>query len=262
MADTQTKEYSRFDIHQRIQHIMMFTSFILCTFTGLPLKFAYTGWGQSLAAFWGGADLMLKIHLSGAAVMLASCVYHLIYLIIILANRKTRSWATLPSPKDFKDLADNMKYLLGFSEKQAYWDRYTYKEKFDYWAVFWGIFMIGGSGLMMWFPDIATAIVPRWFIDASRAAHSDEAVLAIVVIFFWHFYNVHFSPTFFPMNKLWYQGTMSRELMIHEHPAELDRLEGKVHETEKGSMNRPEKDDLSMDLVGGEVPGEKISHRS
>ncbi|MDA8441437.1 MAG: cytochrome b/b6 domain-containing protein [Peptococcaceae bacterium] len=257
MAEGPKKEYERFNIHQRIQHVMMFTSFMVCTFTGLPIKYAYTGWGSRLAALFGGADTDLKIHLTGAAVMLASCVYHLFWLIYMLSRKKTRSWATLPGPKDFKDLADNLAYLLGLSKKQANWERYTYKEKFDYWAVFWGIFMIGGSGLMMWFPDVATKYVPRWFIDASRAAHSDEAVLAIVVIFFWHFYNVHFSPTFFPMNKLWYTGKMSRELMLHEHPAELARLEGgTVAQVDSFKVNT-----TALDSLDG-IPGEKISHKS
>lgn len=251
------REYERFDIHQRIQHIMMFTSFIVCSFTGLPIKYAYTGWGQRLAALFGGADTDLKIHLASAAVMLACCVYHLFYLVAIMARKKTRSWATLPSPKDFTDLADNLRFMLGLSKQEPRFDRFSYKEKFDYWAVFWGIFIIGGSGLMMWFPDVAALLAPRWVIDASRAAHSDEAVLAIVVIAFWHFYNVHFSPTFFPMNKLWYNGKISRESMAHEHPAELERIEGSGTKTEagfKGSMSASD----SLELM----PGEKISHRS
>ena len=111
---------------------------------------------------------------------------------------------------------------------------------------------------MMWFPDISTKYVPRWFIDASQAAHSDEAVLAIVVIFFWHFYNVHFSPDFFPMNKVFFKGTMTYEEMLHEHPAELERLEAKEQENKttlyKGAT--PAVDSLEV------IPEAKISHRS
>lgn len=259
MAVAHKSEYERFDIHQRIQHVMMFTSFIACSFTGLPIKYAFSGWGQALAKFFGGGDTLLMIHVTSGAVMLASCVYHLGYLIAILSRKKTRSWATLPSPKDFKDLGENLAYLVGLRPKQPDWERYSYKEKFDYWAVFWGIFMIGGSGIMMAFPDVATILIPRWVIDASRAAHSDEAVLAIVVILFWHFYNVHWSPTFFPMNKLWYNGKMSRELMLHEHPMELDRIEGRVPTSKTdpaGQGATPALDSLDV------IPGEKISHRS
>ena len=258
MVNKTHKLYVRFDIHQRIQHVMMFTSFIGCTFTGLPLKYAYSAWGPKLAALWGGPDTMLSLHLASASLMLACCAYHLVWMAFMLANSKTRSWAALPGPKDFKDLADNLQYLIGLKDRPAYFAKYSYKEKFDYWAVFWGMAMIGGSGLMMWFPDITTKSIPRWFIDASRAAHSDEAVLAIVVIFFWHFYNVHFSPDFFPMNKVFYKGTMTFEEMVHEHPAELDRLEGTDHEKSatvyKGAT--PAVDSLDV------IPGERISHRS
>ena len=256
MAVSQKRAYQRFDIHQRIQHFMMFTSFIVCSFTGLPIKYAYTSWGPKLAALFGGADMDLRIHLASASVMLACCVYHLFYLIVTLARKKTRSWATLPAPRDFLDLAQNLSYLVGLRKAQPNWDRYSYKEKFDYWAVFWGIFMIGGSGLLMWFPDGATRLMPRWVIDASRAAHSDEAVLAIVVILFWHFYNVHWSPTFFPMNKLWYQGTMSRELMLHEHPDELARLEGRTNSEANESSPNQAFDNRDS------VPGDKLSYRS
>ncbi len=252
------KLYLRFDIHQRIQHVMMFTSFIGCSFTGLPLKYAYSGWGQKLAAFWGGPDVMLSIHLSNAALMLACCAYHLVWMVFMLANKETRSFAALPGLKDFTDLRDNMQYLLGLKEKPAYFAKYSYKEKFDYWAVFWGMAMIGGSGLMMWFPDIATKYVPRWFIDASRAAHSDEAVLAIVVIFFWHFYNVHFNPNLFPVNKVFYKGNMTYEEMLHEHPAELDRLECKEREKNPTAYTGATSALDSLDVV----PGERISHRS
>jgi formate dehydrogenase subunit gamma len=251
-------QFLRFDIHQRIQHAMMFTSFIFCSFTGLGLKYAYSGWAQKLTKLWGGPDLMLTIHLISAALMLLCCVYHLFWLAAILSRKKTRSWAALPSPKDFIDLGDNLQYMVGLKEKPAHFAKYSYKEKFDYWAVFWGMAMIGGSGLMMWFPDISTKYVPRWFIDASQAAHSDEAVLAIVVIFFWHFYNVHFSPDFFPINKVFFKGTMTYEEMLHEHPAELERLVAKEQENNttvyKGAT--PAVDSLEV------IPEERISHRS
>lgn len=251
------RKFLRFNIHQRIQHAMMFTSFIICSFTGLPIKYAYTGWGQALARFWGGPDTMLAIHVSSGGLMILSCIYHLFWMGAMLSSKKSRSWAALPMLKDFTDLGDNLRYLLGVAEKPAHFDRYSYKEKFDYWAVFWGMFMIGGSGVMMWFPDLGTAIAPRWFIDAFRAAHSDEAVLAIVVIFFWHFYNVHFNPDMFPANKVFYEGTMTYEQMLHEHPAELEKILAKEaadkEHTFTGGVVARESELIPDDKAGGEV---------
>lgn len=218
------KTYERFNIHQRIQHIMMFSSFIVLTITGLPIKYNHASWAPVITSLFGGFDNMLRVHLGAATVMLASSVYHLGYLIIYPLMTKKISLAALPTIKDLKDLLHNMQYLLGVRADPPRFDRYSYKEKFDYWAVFWGMAIMGGSGLMMWFPAWAAQFFPRWVIDSARVAHSDEAMLAILAIFIWHFYNVHFSPTFFPMNKIWYTGKISESMMEEEHPLELQRL--------------------------------------
>lgn len=223
--ERQEKAFQRFNIHQRIQHIMMFTSFIALSITGLPIKYSTTGWAKTVTAMFGGFDNMFLVHKIGAVVMLASSVYHLIYLIIYPLVTKKVSLAAVPSLKDVKDLFQNMRYFLGLTKEPPKFDRYSYKEKFDYWAVFWGMVIMGGSGLMLWFPHIATRYLPRWVIDCAQYAHSDEAMLAILAIFIWHFYNVHFSPTFFPGSLVWFHGKLSRKLMEHEHPLELERLE-------------------------------------
>lgn len=225
MSKKNQKAFERFNIHQRIQHIMMFTSFIVLAATGLPIKYYASGWAKTVTAMFGGFDSMFKIHLGAAIIMLASSVYHLLYLIVYPIVTKKISLAALPSPKDVKDLFQNMRYFLGLTDKPPKFDRYSYKEKFDYWAVFWGMVIMGGSGLMMWFPEITTKYLPRWIIDCARMAHSDEAMLAILAIFIWHFYNVHFSPTFFPGSLVWFNGKLNRKLMEHEHPLELERLE-------------------------------------
>ncbi len=220
------RKFERFNIHQRIQHIMMFVSFFMATFTGLPIKYNHTWWAPKVTALFGGFDTMFTIHLTGGVIMLASSVYHLLYLIIYPIVKREISTATVPALKDILDLMQHMRYLLGLSKERAKFDRYSYKEKFDYWAVFWGMFIMGGSGLMMWFPDIAAGLFPRWLIESTRIAHSDEAMLAILAIFVWHFYNVHFSPDFFPMNFVWFHGKMSQKLMEHEHPVELAKILG------------------------------------
>lgn len=221
------KTFERFNIHHRLQHIMMFTSFTVLAITGLPIKYNSASWAQVINAMFGGFDNMFAVHLWAATLMLASSIYHLVYLFIYPLMTKKISFATLPVPKDAIDLFQNIRYFLGLNDQPPKFDRYSYKEKFDYWAVFWGMFIMGGSGLMMWFPHIATRYFPRWIIDCARYAHSDEAMLAILAIFIWHFYNVHFSPTFFPGSLVWYHGKLNRKLMKHEHPLEFERLEQK-----------------------------------
>ncbi|MDW7674319.1 MAG: cytochrome b/b6 domain-containing protein [Bacillota bacterium] len=216
--------FKRFDIHQRIQHIMMFTSFITLAFTGLPIKYHYTGWAQGVVNLFGSFDAMFATHKYAAMVMLACSAYHLLYL-AVNAVRGKWSWAAMPHPRDIVHLVENMKYYLGLSTDKPKFDRYSYKEKFDYWAVFWGMFIIGGSGLMMMFPEVSAQYFPRWVISSARVAHSDEAMLAILAIFIWHFYNVHFSPSFFPGSMVWWHGKLTKQEMVIEHPLELERIE-------------------------------------
>jgi len=217
--------FQRFDLHLRIQHIGMFTSFIVLTITGLPIKFEQNLISQWIVSIFGGFDNLFAVHLFAGAVMLVDFVYHLLYLVIYPMVTKKLSLAILPKGKDFFDVIHDVQYLLGLRKDPPKFDRYTYKEKFDYWAVFWGMAIMGGSGLMMWFPQIFTRYMPRWVIDSTRYAHTDEAILAISAIFIWHFFNSHFSPRFFPMNHVWYRGTITREEMEEDHPLELERLD-------------------------------------
>lgn len=217
------REYQRFNVHHRLQHVLLFSSFLVLAATGLPIKYSYSPWARYVVGVFGGFESMFNLHLAGAAVMILCSVYHLVYL-GVMAVKGRWSLATLPNPRDFQDLKQNLGYFLGLTDEPARFERYSYKEKFDYWAVFWGMFIMVGSGLMMWFPDLAATALPGWVIDAGRIAHSDEAMLAILAIFVWHFYNVHLNPDFFPMSPVWFTGRLSRRLMEHEHPRELERL--------------------------------------
>jgi thiosulfate reductase cytochrome b subunit len=224
-----TANFQRFNINLRLQHIGLFTSFLVLTLTGLPIKFEMSGISRFIVTLFGGFDRMLTVHLVAAVVMLVVFIYHILYLIVSPVVLKKISWAILPSLKDFSDVFYDVLHMMGFRKDPPRFDRYSYKEKFDYWAVFWGIAIMGGSGLMMWFPQIAAQYVPRWVIDSARYAHTDEAMLAISAVFIWHFFNVHLNPRFFPMNPVWYRGTVSREEMEEDHPLELERLDAEGH---------------------------------
>lgn len=214
----------RWDLHQRIQHIGMFSTFILCTITGLPFKWHDNSLSLALARWFGGPDTMLNIHIGSGLTMIAVSIYHLVWLFYKMLVKKDLGWAIMPTLKDVTDLVQHLKYQLGLTDQPARFDRYSYKEKFDYWAVFWGMFIIGGSGIFMMMPEWGAALMPRWLIDCWRIGHSDEAVLAILAIFVWHFYNVHFSPDFFPGSTTWFNGLMDIRVMEHEHPLELERI--------------------------------------
>jgi formate dehydrogenase subunit gamma len=219
--------YQRFNLHQRLQHGLIIISFTLCAVTGLPIKYHDAELSKWVIDLFGGFDSILNTHLFAALLIILACLYHLIYMpIYSLRTTGKFPWPLMLNLKDLKDIVIHIKYQLGLSDQKAQFDRYSYKEKFDYIAVFWGMFIIGGSGALMWFPDWAAKYFPRWVIESYRVGHSDEAVLAVLAIFVWHFYNVHFSPDFFPMNKVFWDGKIDGKTMAHEHPLELARLEG------------------------------------
>jgi cytochrome b subunit of formate dehydrogenase len=99
-----------------------------------------------------------------------------------------------------------------------------YLEKFDYWAVFWGIIMMVGTGFVFWFPVFFANYAPHWLIGATQIIHGEEATLAILFLFTVHFYNVHLKPSIFPMNWAWLNGRITVEALKHEHGAEYDRI--------------------------------------
>ncbi|HEU4381895.1 MAG TPA: cytochrome b/b6 domain-containing protein [Anaeromyxobacteraceae bacterium] len=217
----------RFDIHQRIQHWLMLTGVILLGLTGWPLRGAgapeAVETSRKFLALFGGPHGAGVVHRVAAVMIIVSGAYHLVYL-TFLAAKKRLPLSMLPGPKDALDMRDNLLYMLGVSKQKPRFDRYNYLEKFDYWAVFWGIVMMVGSGFVFWFPVFFAKFLPAWLLAATQIIHGEEATLAILFLFCVHFYNVHLKPSIFPMSWIWLNGKISLEAMRDEHPAEYQRL--------------------------------------
>ncbi len=215
----------RFDVHQRIQHIMMFSSFIVLAMTGLPLKFSGWAISQWWMGVWGGIANLRTVHHGAAYVMMASFVYHLVYLGIgLFILRRPFPTEMLPGPQDLKDLVQDFKYNLGFSNQKVQFGRFSYREKFDYWAVGWGLVMMVGGGLILMHPVGAAKILPGWIIPLALVAHSDEAVLAVGWILIVHMYFAHLHPMIFPINKAIFTGKVPMHLYHEEHPLEYAKI--------------------------------------
>jgi cytochrome b subunit of formate dehydrogenase len=232
----------RFDIHQRIQHWFMLSGVILLGITGWPLRGAGTfgdapiiggrdaaPYSSAFMKVFGGAEGAASWHRVGAVLIIISALYHLFYL-TFLATKKRLPFSMLPAPKDALDMKDNILFMLGLRKERPKFDRYMYLEKFDYWAVFWGIVMMVGTGFVFWFPAIFAAWAPSWVITAALIIHGEEATLAILFLFVVHFYNVHLKPSIFPMNWAWLNGRISVETMKHEHPLEYERMKSRIDE--------------------------------
>jgi cytochrome b subunit of formate dehydrogenase len=236
MTNDRPVEYLRFNIIFRIQHVVLFVTFLLLAFTGLALKYPgpaieHAGWWIKL---WGGPKTAGIIHRVAGVTMLIDFAWHVFYLgyLLITGKMKLRAVTTIiPIPKDVKDAVHNILYFIGIAKTKPEFGRFSYIHKFDYWAVFWGMGIIGLSGLALAFPTRAAFFFPEWSInwiwEVVSILHSDEALLAIVFILFWHFYNEHLKWDKFPMSMTWITGRITMEQMKHEHPLEYDLEFGK-----------------------------------
>lgn len=232
-ARPKEKQYVRFPLAYRLMHGVMIVSFLTLAITGMTLKFSYTGWAMTISRILGGFEISGFIHRSAALVMFGLFIVHIGY---ILRRKKMESgtWKDLlfgPNTmmftlRDIREFRQTIKWYLGKGPRPNY-GRWTYWEKFDYFAVFWGIMVIGTSGLMLWFPEFFTLFLPGWVINVATIIHSDEALLATGFIFTIHFFNTHFRPEKFPMDKVIFTGRTSLEELKTERPAEYEALVAK-----------------------------------
>jgi cytochrome b subunit of formate dehydrogenase len=220
----------RFTRLNRILHILMIVSFLTLALTGMTLKFSYTGWAVILSKFFGGFESAGYLHRFAATIMIGVFVTHLIDL-FKLKRKEFGSWkkllksdnSMLFNKKDLKDFLSSLKWFVGKGERPEY-GRWTYWEKFDYFAVFWGMFVIGSTGMTLWFPEFFTHFVPGWFINVATIVHSDEALLATGFIFTVHFFNTHLRPEKFPMDIIIFSGSMPLEEFKLDRPDEYKKL--------------------------------------
>lgn len=228
-----SEEVSRFDIHQRIQHLGLMVSFILLALTGLPLKFYDWQVSQWWVDVWGGIDNLRWVHHYAAWVMVFVCVYHLGYIAYTtIVLKRPFPVKIIPNYRDFANFFQEFRYFLGFTKERPKYHRFNWREKFDYWAIFWGIPVMAGSGFILMYPVFATEFLPGWMVPVSLVAHSDEALLAVVWIFTVHFVFNHLAPGVIPLNKSIFTGKIPRERYRLEHPLEYEEMYGSTEEEE------------------------------
>jgi len=216
----------------------MIVSFLILSLTGMSLKFSYTGWARVLSKFFGGFELAGYWHRFAAVIMIIVFTMHLADL-VRLRRKEFGSWKALLigknsmlfNKKDWKDFKSSMKWFIGKGERPEY-GRWTYWEKFDYFAVFWGMFVIGSTGMTLWFPEFFTIFFPGWMINVATIIHSDEALLATGFIFTVHFFNTHLRPEKFPMDIVIFSGMMPLDEFKLDRPEEYKEL------VEKGELEK------------------------
>jgi cytochrome b subunit of formate dehydrogenase len=220
----------RFSRLQRTMHLFMLLSFFTLALTGMALKFSYMEWAQLLSRLLGGFYAAAILHRIGAIILIAVFLVHLWDVWRKKRESKLSWWRYLTAPNsmlfnltDLRELWQSLKWFAGFGERPRY-GRFTYWEKFDYFAVFWGVFVIGSTGLILWFPEFFTRLIPGWSVNVATIIHSDEALLAVAFIFTIHFFNTHFRPDKFPMDTVIFTGRVSLDEVEYDRPREHEEM--------------------------------------
>lgn len=215
----------RFEPFLSFLHILVVVSFLALAVTGMTIKFSGVGVFQTVSQLMGGYEVTGFIHRLAATITFLYFILHIWYL-IKKAKKENRSFKYMFSgensmvfnKRDLQEFIGTVKWFFGRGKRPDY-GRWTYWEKFDYFAVFWGVAVIGSSGLILWFPEFFTALgLPGWLINVATIVHSDEALLATGFIFTVHFFNTHFRPDKFPMDKVIFTGRVPLEEWKKDRP--------------------------------------------
>ena len=225
-------EFLRFSLSQRIQHVFLFSSFIILAISGFALRYKV-----GFPFLHGDTNALLRsyIHRGAAIVFVCVSIYHLFHLLKIFVDGRKKGeklshiFPMLPGVKDIRDAVVMLQYYVGLRSSPPKFGRYSYMEKLEYLALIWGAAIMIVTGIMLWFEDATMIYVPKWGIDIAGIIHFYEAILACLAIVVWHFYFVILNPDVAPMNMVWLTGKLSREEMEHEHQLELE-----IEETKRG----------------------------
>ena len=219
----------RFTTLQRLSHFVLILTFMLLSVTGLAWMYIETSWGQGLANLFGGYVAVLEVHRITGLILLLGFVLHIGYMLYNI------NWKGLPrsilgpdslvfQKKDWSDFTHHLRWILGLS-KEPRFERWSWWEKFDYWAVWWGLLIVGVTGLMLYNPVLSSDYMPGWLLNVAVWVHRIEALLAMAHIFTIHFFVEHFRPRCFPFSATMFEGSKDIEHLRQEHPAWIERME-------------------------------------
>jgi len=215
MKDRQ--QYLRFTLYERIEHWLLVISFTLLAITGLSQRFASSPLSVWLIKTLGGIETVRVIHRISAVTLALLAIYHLGTLIYCWYV-KQKPLTIFPNFDDVTNAWNQLLFNLNMKSERPQQGFFTFEEKVEYWALIWGIVIMGLTGFFLWNPITAAEIFPGQFIPAAKAAHGNEALLAVLAIFIWHWYHVlirHFNTSMFT-------GYLSKKEMEEEHPLVLE----------------------------------------
>lgn len=233
---SEIETYWRFCILHRFLHIVVMLGFAGLALTGFSLKFSSQGWAQVVVYLLGGAGNTGYLHRFCAVITYGCVVVHVIWLIyykLVLKEGLTGPQTFFPRLKDIQDLFQHIGYFFGRGPVPKF-NRFTYWEKFDYLALFLGMNTMGLTGLVLWFPEFFSKVIPGYFINLAQVFHLYEAIMAVALKFVVHLISAHLRPELFPIEKSIFNGKTSKEKIMREHAGEWEMMQDST-ETETAS---------------------------
>jgi len=227
-SNNSERYYFRFTLGQRYLHGLVIVTFLGLAATGMALRFSEREWAKQMADAIGGFTAVLSLHKLCAVLVTAGFLYHIAEILYraIVKKEPGLFWgpnSMTPQPKDILDLYKMVRWFFWMGPQPEF-DHFAYWEKFDYWAVFWGMAIIGVSGYMMWFGPFFARWVPGYVLNIALLIHGEEALLAVWFIFIIHFFNSHFRPEKFPLDPVIFTGRLTAAEYQHERPLDYSRL--------------------------------------
>ncbi len=220
---------------ERVQHLFLLTSFFGLAITGFALR-AHNVWWVDLIGL-GDEGLRANLHRALAVIMTGAAMFHLGWLIVTRRGRGAIA-AMAPGLHDFAHFGRNMAFHLGFTAERPAFRRFDYTQKAEYWAVIWGTIVMALTGLVLWFPELATNWAPAWVVRVAEVVHFYEAILAVAAIFIWHFFYVIFMPAEYPVSTVWLDGRMPAHDWKEFHKGEFE-AEGETAIQDPGPSTDP-----------------------
>jgi|Deesub1362B_J571_1020462.scaffolds.fasta_scaffold00032_90 formate dehydrogenase gamma subunit len=222
------REILRFSRNWRIQHFLLILSVVLLILSGVALKFYNSWFGKLMIFLEGGFEARGALHRFSAVLLIITAIYHIIYIIFTKEGRREFK-ALLFKKNDFSDYLNLLLYNLGKKETKPQIGRYGFREKLQYWVFFIFVFLMIATGAVMWWHNYFFVVLPKWVFDLIYGIHGWGGTLILIFIVFWHLYEIHLTPSNFPINMSFWDGYVSEEWLKEEHPLEYEELkkEGK-----------------------------------
>jgi cytochrome b subunit of formate dehydrogenase len=229
----------RFTGGLRLQHAFLITVFVILCLTGFPMKFPQARWAPVLYDLFGGINGAPIVHRVAGVTLLVGFAIHIILILLNVrrsmkqkGQRGIKNWIMailalpmIPKKRDLKDLFVWAKYVFFLSPRRPAYGHFSWKEKLEYLGLFWGIPLLGVTGILLWSESLSSHILPGWGLNVAYLAHTYESLLAVAHITLVHIPGVIGRPGISPLSSMILNGKISPSALVEEHAGEVQSFD-------------------------------------